>query len=87
MTTFLQTCRERYYDCDVDIACAVFWYLNDNHSGQFTQAYKALCVISKIYKPGFIESGPKKYDLSWEIYEQLDLDTAITLANELNQES
>ncbi len=52
-------------------AQAAYWWLTDNHSGQWSSEYQELCWLGRYYKPGAHESGPCKDDETALIYEAL----------------
>lgn len=58
---------------DADMVCGVYWWCADNHSGQTSEEYAMLSLLSTIYKPGPLERGPNT-DLAREVYQALEDD-------------
>lgn len=52
-----------------EIADGLHWFLSDNHGGQFSEFYEALCELE--YGPSPLASGPDSTE-SWWLYEQLE---------------
>lgn len=55
---------------DAEIICGVYWWCADCHNGQFSEEYAMLSLLSTLYKPGALESGPTT-DRAREVYESL----------------
>lgn len=58
-------------DFDFDMAQGLYWYLADNHGGQGSDEYKMLSQLSKVYRPGLIEKGPRT-DEARGVYDDLE---------------
>ena len=69
MLSFLGSITDETLD-DVDIECAIWWFCADNHGGQWSNLYAALCASP--YQPGPCERGPE--GLSAWLYEELTLE-------------
>jgi hypothetical protein len=65
-----------------DVVAAVYWYLTDNHFGQWSDEYLALCSME--YSPGMMEKGPPTEE-SQEIYLNLTSKKAIKLAAKIKK--
>lgn len=52
-------------------AQATYWFLADNHGGQWSAEYAELCWLSKYYRPGANEAGPCTDDCTNIIYQEL----------------
>jgi len=52
-------------------AQAAYWWLADNHGGQWSPEYAELSWLSRYYKPGMMESGPCHDDETGLIYDAL----------------
>ena len=39
-----------------NIAQGIYWFCNDCHEGQWSEAYQTLCTLG--YNPGALERGP-----------------------------
>jgi hypothetical protein len=46
-------------DDDADVYCAIYWFANDWHSGQWSNLYSVLSTSP--YRPGMCERGPDGY--------------------------
>ena len=55
---------------DAEVVCGVYWWCADCHNGQFSEEYAMLSLLSTLYKPGALESGPTT-DRAREVYESL----------------
>jgi len=55
-------------DCEFARECAIYWYAQNNHSGQSSNLYSAMC--QSLYIPSPIEHAPK-HSLPQELYEEL----------------
>lgn len=42
-----------------DIAGGLYWYAVENHSGQWSDGYRALSKLSKVYRPSPLRRGPE----------------------------
>lgn len=51
-----------------DLARVTFWASVDFHAGQWSEGYKAQCIMSEIYRPGACELG-----IDWENPIQVDI--------------
>lgn len=56
---------------DAEVVCGVYWWCADNHNGQFSEEYAMLSLLSTMYKPGALESGPNT-DRAREVYASLE---------------
>ena len=72
---------------NIDNVQALYWYFADNHDGQWTDTYQALCEIGEIYSPGACENGPEKDSMAESIYDSLDNDSAMELWRKENGNS
>lgn len=79
----MKTYINRYDTTTIELAMAVYWYLTHNHTGQDSNAYEALCKISKVYTPGMVERGPESDSVAEMIYNDLDMADAIVLAYDI----
>lgn len=60
-------------DLDADgfsVACALYWYCNDYHSGGGSTEYRIMSALG--YKPGANENGPPEDSTDADIYEDLE---------------
>lgn len=63
----------RYGDAemtDFDREEAIYWFASDNHGGQWTHLYEALCTSP--YQPGPMRNGPEHDSLAQELLEVLE---------------
>ena len=67
-----------------DVVPALYWWLADNHGGQGSPEYAALSQLSRIYKPGPMESGVQPDSSEEDVYNQLDASTAVMWANKIS---
>jgi hypothetical protein len=60
------------YTCDMStMLVAAYWHLSHWHSGQWSDEYRALCMIGQIFKPG-MTSEPSRGDSEYDCYKGLD---------------
>jgi len=52
-------------------AQAAYWWLADNHRGQFSEEYRELSWLGRYYHPSIHESGPCQDDETALIYNAL----------------
>ena len=53
---------------EFDIACAIYWFSTNWHSGQWSNLYSAISLCG--YRPGIMEDGP--FDIGMELYIALE---------------
>jgi hypothetical protein len=60
------------YTCDMStMLIAAYWHLSQWHGGQWSDEYRALCMIGQIFKPG-MTSEPSRGDSEYDCYKALD---------------
>jgi hypothetical protein len=58
-------------ECDeFDVECAVYWYANHYHGGQWSELYAAICESP--YSPGLSERGPARDSAADLLYSELE---------------
>ena len=69
METFLKTLK--IYDAsEFDIACSIYWFSSQWHSGQWSNLYSALSTSP--YKPGSCETVPSNETVEGMLLEELE---------------
>lgn len=53
-----------------DAAQAAYWWLAENHNGQWSNRYAELCWLGRYYRPGALEKEPT-LGLAQEVYAAL----------------
>ena len=61
--------RENGPDCDMEMACALYWIGADWHSGQSSPLYAVLCATG--YRPGACERGPAEGTAEFFLYNDI----------------
>lgn len=69
METFLKTLTI-YEASEFDIACAIYWFSSQWHSGQWSNLYSALSTSP--YKPGACETVPSSETVEGMLLEELE---------------
>lgn len=60
------------FTCSMDsMLVAAYWHLSHWYSGQWSDEYRALCMIGQIFKPG-MSNGPVRGDSEYYAYQCLD---------------
>lgn len=66
------------------IAVGLYWWCTDNHSGQSSDGYKALSILSELYRPGRSESGVEPGTQEEMVYDRIESEAmALSLAQEV----
>lgn len=55
-----------------DIIVGAYWYANDSHEGQWSQAYSTLSALTEIYTPGMNEARVEEGTPEYEVYCSLE---------------
>lgn len=59
-------------ECTVDtLLVAAYWHLAHWHEGQYSDSYRAMCNIGRVFNPG-MSGEPRRDDPEFETYKALD---------------